>query len=884
MWRVLKRFIDPGLADDIIGDLLEERERRARTSRPAAAVWYWRQSLAILAYIGLRSCRVSLAGLLQSVRSAGRQHHFRQAFRSVRHTPWYSATITGVMALSLALAATVFAVVDGVLFKPLPYPDAGELWVVNASTHGVVSRVPSRISLADVTAWREALPGARFTPFRINLASRLEDVNDLPFGAAEVQQSFFDTIGVRPLLGGFQPEHFTDGSNEAPIIVSYHLWQTRFAGAPDIVGTHVTKGMAALLIVGVMPRDFVFPSRTNVQVLRPFAPSDNDLTNPRGRYFEVIARLPATLSQAAAAERIELGMASVARTFPPLPPPPPGARYANVAAPFNHVSLVPLAEQLTAQSRPLFVAVAIAAGALVLLGCVNVSGLMAARGFDRVREIELRRALGAQTSDITGLIVTEAAVLVGAGAVMGLALASPLLNVALRLLPPDLALLKTPAVDWRVVAFSLLAMMVAVAGISFLPIRRGLRSGQAVVAMEGGRNATPARTAGRVFVIASQIAIGLVLTLGGTLFVGSLARLWQNDLGMQPEGVTAIELRIPPQAFDAQPDVVEVQTSRLLASVRAIPGVLHAGATDGSLFKNVAFSDIGFKTPAGAQGSPMVSLHGVSPGFFETMQLRLVGGRLPSGEELAVGRDVAVLSESVAKASFPDGNAVGQQIRFGSRPPRLFQVIGVVADARFNAWDDSKLFPIYGPMKALDRGVSPSLLIRTPTSEQGRVLAEAMRLVDAGGPSIRAVRAMTLDQMLAESVRPRRFQSWLFGSFAIAALAIVGVGILGLMAMTMARRVREIGVRIALGATHRSVVMLVVREQAAAIGAGLFVGTLLSLWLGRFLSSYLYESTPYDPLAWGATVVLVAGMALAGAVIPAFRAGRVDPVRALRSD
>jgi putative ABC transport system permease protein len=883
MWALLRRLIDPGIVDDIIGDLTEERERRSRTSRLRANLWYWRQALAVLLHISMRRLGDSALALARTLRGLGSRHHLRQAFRSLRNAPWFTATIAGVMGLALALATTVFAVVDGVLFKPLPYPNPEELTLIHAETKATEARVPPRISLSDLAAWRETLTAARFTAFRISNSSRLEDVNDLPFGVAEVQPDFFDVIGVRPLLGGFQPEHFMDESNVSATIVSYALWQTRFGGALDIVGTRVTRGTAAMLIVGVMPREFVFPARTDAQVLMPLVPSASERTNPRARSFEVIARLPSPVSYSTAIERIELGMATAARKFPPLPPPPPGARYANVAEPFDRVSLTPLAEHLSSRSRPLFLAVALSAAALVLLGCVNVSGLMAARSLDRRREIELRRALGAQTSDIAGLIAAEAAWLMGAGTALGLALAYPLLTSVLRVLPTDLTLLKTPAIDWRVATFAVLTMVITVAGISIWPISRGLSRRGGVVSGSGARGETALRPASRSVVIALQIAIGLVLTIGGALVVGSMARLWQDDVGMSTEGVTAIELRIPAQTIDRQPGIVDVQTTRLLEAVRAMPGVREAGTTDGSLFRSVAWSDLAFRVPAGARSRPLVNLHGVSGGFFETVQLRLLAGRLPSPEDLAAGRDVLVLSESVARAYWPGATAIGQHLQF-TRPARLFEVIGEVADARLNAWDDSKAFPVYASARALDRGVSPSLLIRTSRSDQGRVLAEALRLVNAGGPELRAIRAMTLGEMMSESVRPRRFQSWLFGSFATAALLIVGVGILGLMAMTMARRVREIGVRMALGATRQSVVALVLREQAVPAGAGLIGGAVLCSWLVPFLRSYLYESTPYDPTAWAAALALVLAMAVSGAAIPAIRAGRVEPARALRSD
>jgi putative ABC transport system permease protein len=887
MWWLLRRLVDRTLANDIAGDLLEARRKRAERSKVRAALWYWHQGLAIVVHVLAVKTRQALLGAAAAPRGFVRRHSLRYAFRSLRRAPWYSATIVGVMALSVALASTVFAVVDGVLFKPLPYPNAKQLVSVEAGFRSLdpKSGAPG-ISLPDVEAWRASLPGVAFTAFRVGSPSRLEEVNDLPFGVAEVQPNFFDAIGVRPLLGGFQPEHFSDRSGVGVTILSYQLWQARFAGAADIVGTRVVRGTATMLIVGVMPRDFVFPARTNAQILMPLVPSERERTSLRARSFQVVARLPVDLSTDAATRRVESAMADVARVFPPLPPPPPGMRYGNpqFLGPLDRATLHPLDERLSATARPLFLAVSLASAALVLLGCVNVSGLMAARSLDRAQEIGLRRALGAGAGDLSGLITAEAALLVAAGTATGLALSAPVLAMVLRLLPTDLTLLKTPAIDWRVGVFAVLVMTVSVAAISAWPIRRVLRSSGLAVASSGSRSVTRSRSLGRAVVIASQVAIGLVLTLGGALLVGSLARLWQDDVGLTSRSVAAVELRIPAAVLDSPPEILDTLVGRLMLSVRSLPGVVQVGATDAALFRNLSWADIGFKPPAGAKGKPWVDLHGVTDGFFDAVQLRLLAGRLPTNEELDAGRQVVVVSESIAKAYWPAGSAVGKELELSGEARRRFEVIGVVADARFRAWDDAKSHPLYGPLKALRRGIAPTLLIRTSGSADGRVLGETLRLIGEQGPQVRASRAMSLDAMMADSVRPRRFQSWLFGSFAVAALAIVGVGILGLMAMTMARRTREIGIRVALGATRRSVVSLVVGEQSAAVAAGLAIGGGLSFWLVRFVRAYLYEMTPYDPIAWTSAVMLILSMALVGALIPAVRAGRVDPVRALRAD
>jgi predicted permease len=529
----------------------------------------------------------------------------------------------------------------------------------------------------------------------------------------------------------------------------------------------------------------------------------------------------------------------------------------------------------------LFFAVFASAVALVLLACVNVSGLMAARGLDRQREIDLRRALGARVEHIAALVLAEAGLLAACGTVLGLALAVPCLRIATGLLPTDLSLMKLPSIDWRVAAFAALATTLCVAGVSVWPIRRGLRGTGIATVSASFRGAARVRSSGRFLVISSQIAIGLALTLGGALLVGSLVRLWQEDIGIDAGDVFAVEVRIPASVAASKPDGAEGILTRVLRGIRLAPGVTVAGATDAPLLRNTMWADDGWKPPAGAKNAGYLNVHGVTSGFFDVVRPRLLSGRLPSDEELDAGQPVIVVSDSVAKAFWPARPAVGETLEYTLGSGNRFLVVGVVADARFTGWDDDRFRQIYAPLTALRRGSgSPSILMRTSASS--RVLATMQPLMSAEGADVRAIRAMPLTNMLAETVRRRRFQSWLFGSFAAAALAIVAVGVLGLMAMTAARRTREIGLRMALGATREAVVRLFVREQLAAVAAGVVAGGLISAWAVKFVQTYLYGLTPYDPRVWILAALLVAGAATAGTLIPALRASRIDPAWALR--
>jgi predicted permease len=608
-------------------------------------------------------------------------------------------------------------------------------------------------------------------------------------------------------------------------------------------------------------------------------------TNPRHRAFEAIARLPAGATVEATGARLESAMAAVARGFPPLAPLPAGRRYANpeLHGPFDFAAVRPLDEWLAARPRALFLAVFVSAAALVLLGCVNVSGLMAARSLDRQREIDLRRALGARAGDIAALVLAEAGVLAAAGTLLGLALALPALRLSMSLLPVDLTLLKVPEVDWRAGGFAALVMALSIAGVSIWPIRRGLRAMGTTRLAVAARNVPRVRSAGRSVVVSAQVAIGLALTLGGALLVGSLVRLYQADIGIDARGVFAVEVRIPENAAGRSAGAAEAILLRVLEGARSIPGVTAAGATDAPILSNLLWGDDGWRTPAGRSPAGYLNVHGITSGFFDVVRPRLLEGRLPSNGEVDAGRRVVVISHSIARRVWPDQSAVNQLLEYsgagGDRQP--FLVIGVVADARFTGWDEGRFNQIYAPLTAMRRGSTvPNILIRTSAS--GAVLAGVQPLLRAEGADVRAVRAMPLTAMFAETVRARRFHSWLFGSFAAGALVIVGVGVLGLMAMTAARRTREVGVRLALGATKDTVVRLFVREQLGAVAAGIVLGCLISAWAAQFLDDYLYGLKPYDLRIWSVAIALITGTALVGTLLPALRACRVDPATVLR--
>lgn len=811
-----------------------------------------------------------------------------QTLRALRRAPWYSLTVIGVIALGMMLATTVFAVVDGVLFRPLPYPDAGRLFKITAGFVDLESATSDLlgVSVADLANWSAAAPDVGFTAFQVQPWGGFGGgVNDDAAVVVRVQANFFDVIGVRPLVGGFSPEDLDRETPTRPVIITHGLWQGRFQRDPGVIGRTVEidpRSHFGFRIVGIMPRGFTFPSeRGEVRFITPFV-RERDRPSPFIRFFgEAIARVPASMGTDALRDRVEAGMRATAAVFPGLGPKPPewSERGWRALGPFDRGAVQPLSSALGSRSRPLFSAVFFAVLLLVGLGALNVSGLMAARTLDRGRELGLRRVLGASAAAVGRLVFTEAFTLILVGAVLGLIFVQPLLHLTLSLLPEEIVLLKPARIDWRVVAFLGLGAVALAVATAIWPIRRALRGGAAAVG-DGGRTSARTRPVGRFVVIAVQVAGALVLTVTGGLLVGSLLAVYSNERPINTDDVVAIEGYLQGEGAGMRKSTLRPALVRpILERLRGVPGVTAVAATSAELLSGGS-SGARFTPPAGAVNTRLeVDAQAVTADYYRVLQPHVTAGRLPNDAELAANARVVVVSEGVTRAYWPSASAVGQLLT-EQGDPEPYAVIGVVRDVHWFAWD-RETASIYGPYGLLDRWSLVTFMIQTD-GRTGRAVTGALQALHEVDSLLRPVRAATLDALFADSVRPRRFKSWLFGSLAAAGLVVVGIGILGLIAMSTARRTKEIGIRHALGATRARIVSLLLREQLMPVAIGLVAGGLISVWAVTFVSSYLYGVTTADPRVWVSAVMLILGTAAIGALAPAIRASRTDPVQALR--
>jgi len=783
----------------------------------------------------------------------------------------------------MTLATTVFAVVDGVLFKPLPYPEAAHLYAIEGGIKGVPLRDAPGPSAKEISAWNRTLPDIAITGLRAQPWSAFgSGINDEAAGVATVQRNFFDVMRVRPLLGGFSPEDFTTETKFIPVLMMYDVWQHRFGGDPAAIGRSVaitTTGTAGYRIVGVMPPGFVFP--TDVWEVAFLKPALSSQAASR-ELMAVVARVPSAAVAAALTPRLEAAMRGFAAAQPPRGPKPaewPDANW-RAAGPLDEAVVTPLSVSIGQKNRAFFNSAFVAVLVIVLLGAINASALMAARALDRQPELDVRRALGASGVAIARLVFIEALTLIGIGACLGLALAPMLLGVVRSLLPEDLVLLRAPAIDWRVAGFVVISILVMAVPAAAWPMWRTVR--QSRLGRAADRGATGARSPGRHVAIAAQVAGAFALTVIGALLVRSLLAVYANGHPIRSDGIVLLEAVIDDDMVAHR--VSDERTARVMTvteRLRQATGASGIAVTGAQVLRGGNWVSR-FQPPAGAATPRLtVDLQSVTADYYRLVQPQLIAGRLPTDDELAKDARVILVSESVARGYWPRVSPVGQTI-MQSRDNEPWTVVGVVKDVRWQGWDMEGA-SIYGPFRLLAEWPIFNVLIRAD-GHAGQVMHDAMADIAAIDPHIRVVRAGMLNDLFVDTVRPRRFRSWLFGSFAIAALGVVGVGIFGLIAMAAARRTREIGIRQALGATRAVVARTLVRGPLVSAAIGLAVGGALAAWASRFVSSSLYGVTPADPIVWTVAAAVIIGVAAAGALTPAVRASRIDLVRALRED
>jgi len=801
------------------------------------------------------------------------------ALRTLRRTPGFTALAILILALGIGANTAIFSVVSAVVLRPLPFVEPDRLFVLweSFAANGGPQRVePAPANFGDWKARSRSFEGlAGFVNLTYNLTGEGEPER---LDAARTTPNLFSVVGLQPLVGRtFGDDEIAETTPVA--VIGESLWIRRFGADPDVVGREITLDGASYTVIGVVPPDFKTPSTLFAGEIDVWVPTafTAELARRDAYYMYVVGRLaPRVTRQQAQAEMTTIA-AALAEEYP-----------SNRGA---TVRVEPLHEHLARESRPTLLMLLGAVGILLLIACANVANLLLARSAGRAKEIALRRALGAGHGRVVRQLVTESAVLAGAGLALGTVLAAIALRYLARLVPDTFPGGTSPSLDWRVLAFGAAIALCTVPLFGVVPALATARVGLAgALKKVGGRGLRASGRFGPALVVA-EITLTVVLLAAAGLLLRSYAQVLTTDPGFRAQSLLIAETALPASKYAELPARTAFY-ERVLERVRALPGVMDAGYAN---YAPLTFK--GGRVAVAIEGGPAIAPENITehivsdrvatPGYLETLGLPLVGGRYFDSRDTIDSPLAAVINESMARRHWPEGDPVGKRFRIGQGGDTWLTVIGVVGDMRQMGLDVAPEPELY---LAANQNVIDApffwpkhLLIRTRVDPL--TLASAVRAavwaVDAEQP-VSSVRAMSdvIDTELAN----RNTQLTLVGAFAVLALVLAAAGLYGVLSYSVAQRTPEIGVRMALGAQQSTVLRSVVGGAMRLAVLGLVLGVVGALAVTRTLASFLFGVTPADPLTFAGTAALLLLVAAGAAYLPARRAARVDPMAALRDE
>ena len=794
----------------------------------------------------------------------------RFALRQLARRPALTFIALATLALGTGAATAIFTVVDGVLLRPLPYPESGRL-VALCETHSSIEGycVASPPNVEDWAARSRTLVSfglGRSWSFTMQRAEGAEGVSG---GLAT--PGLFRTLGFTPALGrAFAPGDLTPAGRHVAVL-SDELWRTRFGADAGVLGRTVVLDGETYEVIGVLrPRgDVPHLGYVRVWVPLPFDPRDEE--NRRWRGFVTFGRLAPGASVAAAQAELAGIQSGLGERFPQT----------------NRgwgVRVEPLLDNVVGHVRPTLLVFLGAVAILLLVACANVANLLVARGAAREREFAVRAALGARPVRLFRLIATEGLLLALAGGAAGVLVAAWAADAFLALMPAGLPRADDVALDARVVAFAfgLTTFTGLLAGLA--PALRAARLDLAGAIKEGHQPAAWRKALGlRGGLVIAEVAMAFVLAVGAGLLTRSFAALLRWDPGFEQSGLLTFSTYASSGKYPTAERVAAL-FGQIEGELRTIPSVTLVGMTSaGPLFGGGDGADE-FSLDGAAPGSdaPIVaSWYDMSPGYFRTLGVPLRRGRLFTEADAGGAPSVAIVNEALARRYFGASDPVGRRLRMKNHP-ELMEIIGVVAD--IPPFEPGAPVPpeIYWPYRQSPRWASYFVLRTTgDPAAISRAVEARLRAVDADmSPSGTA----TMSELVAANLKRPRFNMLLIGAFASLALALTAVGVYGVVAATVAGRTRELGVRVALGASSARVERMVLGEGLALAGAGLVIGLGVAVGVSRFARSLLFGVAPTDPLTYAGIALLLAALTALACWVPARRAGRVDPMVALRAE
>ncbi len=789
----------------------------------------------------------------------------RYAIRQLVRTPGFTVVAILTLALGIGASTAIFSVVNGVLLRPLAYPNPDAL----VRVHEILQKF-GRFSVAPATFldWRQQnTVFERLGAFNSTGATLVGTTGAERIAGGLVSWDMFDLLQVAPAMGRtFRAEEDVPGKDTV-VILSNRMWQQRFGSDAGILGKSVTLSGTPMTVVGVMPAGFAF--MPEAEFWRPLALAANPTRG--GHFLAVIGRLKPGVAALQAGAEMKTISERLAVQYP--------ENSANESA-----EVIGLHDNAVAGVRPALLTLLSAVVIVILIACANVANLLLVRASVRGKEIAIRTALGAGRRRLVLQMLSESIVLALAGGSLGLLLAYLAVQPIQTLSAGSIPRVADVSIDGSVLLFALGISLVTGILFGLAPAWQASRSTIGSVLKEGGRSSTA--SSGRWVrsgLLVAEVAMSIVLLVGAALLLRSFARVTNVDPGFQPDHVLAFRVALPGLAYPERHQRVAF-FNQLLERLEALPEITSAGATQTLPMRGdyiLSFTIQGQPAPKPNEG-PSAYYRIASPHYFQTLGIPLVRGRGFTDRDAEKSPMVALVDQKFADRYFPDRDPIGQGLDIGNGSDGFYEIVGVVGSVRLDGLDTDPKPAMYVPF-AQDPFSALSVVART-NGDPAALSAAVRQTVQSIDRALPAFAMTPLTTVVSESVADRRFSMLLLGLFAFIALFLAAVGLYGVVAYTVSQRTQEIGLRMAIGAQRGDVLRLVVGGGMKLAVAGVAIGIACALGLARLVATMLYEVTPFDPVSYTATALVLLAVAALACYVPARRAMRVDPIVALRQE
>jgi predicted permease len=822
----------------------------------------------------------------------------RYTLRQLRRSLGFTMTAILMLALGIGATTAIFSIVEGVLLRPLPFPDPDRLVILGDVPEGshCASCTQSSVTATDIRNYmRDTESFSHLGGYRQRLFELSGTGEPAAVNATRMSAEVFAALGVSPVLGRtFTQQEDEEGQQVA--VLSYGMWQNRFHGDANVLGSKILLYRKPYTVIGVMPRDFEFP-------LNPGNVNQNELWLPlslrpeeftAGSAASWNSRMVGRLKPGITAEQAQSDAERVARdTMRDYP--------AYMRSLRIHAVVTPLQEDTVEQARPLVRTLLFAVIVVLLIACANLAGLLLVRAIRRRREIAVRLALGARAASLLRQAIVESMVLSIAGGVIGLALAAGALRVGVSLLPQTLPRVNEIGLDWPVMLFALGLALLTGFLCGLAPAFAAIRTSVNETLKEGGRTGTSGSGHARLrsALVVAEIAVALTLLTASGLLLRSFEKMRDVKLGFRPDNTLAALYVLPQQRYATQSAIDEF-TKTLLNDVGQLPGVDAVGITSflpaaGNNW-DIAFTIEGYVSPKGA-GLNMAAMSLVESDPFEALGIRVLRGRVFTEWDHAGSQLVAMVNRKMAERYWPGQDPIGKRLRRGMPETSTpwMTVVGEVDDVKLGSRDAETKPQVYQPVTqtVASEGVFASpgelsaadgwivLRSRMAPEEMQDTLRATVRNID---PLLPLYQIQTMEHAISQSEAPRRFNTVLISCFAIAAVLLSVLGIYGVIAFSVALREQEMAVRMALGGQRSEVILLILSSGARLAAVGCGFGLLGAVAASRLLRSFLFEVSPFDPAVLSLSAIAMLLLALAASALPARRASSTDPMLALRGE